>query len=222
MTLAQLNERLKWSVVLCAAALLAGCSADPNPKNRAWPGIFPGAPTGGAIAEGTNAPVSSGGESISKLHPGDPLTITFADVPPLVMQEQRVRIPEDGIITLPYNVRVKAAGKTTSQLEKDIRDAYVPGLFVNLTAIVRTEERAFFVDGEVKAPGRQVYAGEMTVMRAIGTAGGFTDFANRKKIELRRQNGQKFVVNYQKAIDNPDLDLPVYPNDHIIVKRSLF
>jgi polysaccharide export outer membrane protein len=93
---------------------------------------------------------------------------------------------------------------------------------VNLTAIVRTEERTFIVDGEVRQPGQKPYTGEVTVLRAIGTAGGFTEFANRKKVQLRRQNGQRFIVNYNKAIEKPELDLPVYPNDHIIVTKSIF
>lgn len=222
MRLTGLKRFLALVTTLSAAALLAGCYTDPNPKGRVFPNAAAGAPVGGALPQKAATPAPDYGESISKLHAGDPLTITFSDVPPQMMQEQRVRIPEDGTITLPFNVRVKAAGKTTSQLEKEIRDAYVPTWFVNLTAIVRTEERAFFVDGEVKAPGRQTYSGELTVLRAVGTAGGFTDFANRKKIELRRQNGQKFTVNYFKALDDQSFDLPVYPNDHIIVKRSLF
>src|SRR6185503_2922488 len=112
-----------------------------------------------------------------------------------------VRVPDSGVITLPYNVRVHAAGKSTGQLEQDIREAYVPAYFVNLTAIVTTEERSFIVDGEVRQPGQKPYTGEVTVLRAIGTAGGFTEFANRKKIQLRRQNGQKFIINWNKAIE---------------------
>ena len=208
---------IEWSALLCAVTLLAGCFSNPNPKNRALPIAAPGAATAT-----TNPPALGAGEGVAILRVGDPLSIAFSDVPPLTMQEQRLRIPDSGIITLPYNVHVQAAGKTTGQLEKDIRDAYVPSLFVNLTAIVRTEERAFYVDGEVRQPGRQIYGGEMTVMRAVGQAGGFTDFANRKKIELRRQGGQKFVINYSKALKDSTLDLPVYPNDHIIVNRAWF
>jgi len=207
--------------MLCAVVLLAGCSSDPNPSDRVFPpaGAF-GAPTGGTSAGNTNTLETDQGFAILRV--GDPLTISFADVPPLSMRDQQVRIPDSGTITLPFNVRVQAAGKTTGQLEKDIRDAYVPKYFVNLTAIVRPEERTFIVDGEVKKPGQQPYLGEMNVLRAIGAAGGFTEFANRKKIQLRRQNGQKFIINYNKVIDKPELDMPVYPNDHIIVGKSIF
>jgi polysaccharide export outer membrane protein len=223
MTLTGLKRFFGLGMLLCAAALLAGCSSDPNPSDRVFPpaGAY-GAPTGWGAQGDTNAPGSLAKEGFDTLRVGDPLTITFADVPPLSMREQQVRIPDSGVITLPYNVRVQAAGKTTGQLEKDIRDAYVPSYFVNLTAIVRPEERTYIVDGEVRNPGQKPYAGEVTVLRAIGTAGGFTEFANKKKIQLRRQNGQKFIINYNRAIDKPELDLPVYPNDHIIVTKSIF
>ncbi len=222
MTLTGLKRISALGALVCAAALLAGCYADPNPTNPVFPRGVPGAPTAAATAGETNVPGLGTQGKFSILRVGDPLTISFADVPPLSMREQQVRIPDSGVITLPFNVRVQAAGKSTSQLEKDIRDAYVPSLFVQLTAIVRTEERTFIVDGEVRQPGQKPYLGEVTVLRAIGTAGGFNDFANRKKIQLRRQDGQKFIINYNKAIEKPELDLPVYPNDHIIVPRSPF
>jgi protein involved in polysaccharide export with SLBB domain len=60
----------------------------------------------------------------------------------------------------------------------------------------------------------------MTVLRAIQSAGDFTYFANRKKIKLIRENSQKFEINRYKAIEDPtQYDLPVYPNDQIIVHK---
>jgi protein involved in polysaccharide export with SLBB domain len=65
--------------------------------------------------------------------------------------------------------------------------------------------------------------GEITVLRAIDTAGGFTDFANRKNIELRRATtGEKVRVNWHKAIKDPKLDPQVYPNDQIVVHKRFF
>jgi polysaccharide export outer membrane protein len=213
------------NALLCAVALLAGCSTDPNPSERVFPpaGAY-GAPTVGASAGNTNALGTDGGFALLRV--GDMITITFSDVPQFPMgsmREQQVRIPDSGMITLPFNVRMQAAGKTTSQLEKDIRDAYVPKTFVNLTAFVMLDkDRSFIVDGEVRRPGQQPYVGEMNVLRAIGAAGGFTEFANRRKVQLRRPNGQKFIINWNKVLERPELDLPVYPNDHIYVGKSLF
>jgi len=67
-----------------------------------------------------------------------------------------------------------------------------------------------------------MYIGRMTVLRAIDTAGGFTDFAQRKKIEVRRASGQKLTVNWYDAVKNPSKDPEVFPNDQIIVHKKWF
>jgi polysaccharide export outer membrane protein len=160
----------------------------------------------------------------STLRVGDFITVAFSDIPPataMMTREQRVRIPDDGMITLPYNVRVQAAGRSTSQLESDIRAKYVPDLFQSLTAIVTPDARFFYVGGEVKGPGKQPYIGTVTVLRAIETAGGFTDFARRSKIEIRREDGAVEYVNWKKARKRPKLDVQIFPNDHVIVPRGL-
>jgi polysaccharide export outer membrane protein len=165
----------------------------------------------------------SGGSSLLRV--GDSISVTFLDLPTPI-QEVKTTITEDGKVTsLPFGVIVQGAGKTPSQVQDAIHDALVPKYFVRLTAAVKTAEfRYYFVGGEVKIPNRQVYQGDMTVLRAIDTAGGFTDFANKKNIELRRADGSgKFTINYSKALENPKLDLPVYAMDQITVhKKGVF
>jgi polysaccharide export outer membrane protein len=78
------------------------------------------------------------------------------------------------------------------------------------------------VGGEVKNSGRFPYLGEITVLRAIDSAGGFTDFARRNAIELRRASGESHTVDWKRAKKNPKLDLPIYPNDQIIVPQRLY
>jgi polysaccharide export outer membrane protein len=82
-------------------------------------------------------------------------------------------------------------------------------------------DRVYYVTGEVKGPGRQLYAGQMTVTKAITTAGDFTDFANHKKVWLIRANGQRIKVNCNEALRDPTKDPQVYPNDLIRVPRRL-
>jgi protein involved in polysaccharide export with SLBB domain len=79
--------------------------------------------------------------------------VTFSDIPN-PPQPLEVRIPEDGRITLPYNMNVYAIGKTVSQLQDEIRGLYVPKLFVRLTVNIKTEDRVYFVGGEVRSPAR--------------------------------------------------------------------
>jgi len=225
--------KIKSSIALLALALsagfLTGCYTDPNMSSSGGKYVFPDEvpeksdPTRVA-SNGGGAPVSVspiiGSQDFSKIVTGDFLIISFTDIPPPGLQEVKLRVPQDGMVTLPYNVKVRAIGRSTTELQEDIRTNYVPKLYVNLTATVKAEERFYFVGGEVRSSGRQVYLGEMTVTRAIDTAGGFTDFANRKKIELRRANGETLTVNWNKVRKNPKLDLQVFPNDHITVPKA--
>ena len=87
---------------------------------------------------------------------------------------------------------------------------------------VRLHDRFFYVDGQVKQPSRQEYRSDITVLGAIAAAGGFTDFANPKKVQVIRANNQKVTVNCEKAKENPVLDLPIYPNDRVNVPRRFW
>jgi len=153
------------------------------------------------------------------LRVGDLVGASFQGAPDLTNHEERIK--DDGTITLKHIGAIKAAGKTVGELQRDIHAAYVPKFYPSLVVTVRAEERYFFVDGEVKLPNRYVYAGQLTVSRAIATAQGFTDFADRKKVELTRADGKQFVIDTNKAQKKPELDLPVYPGDRILVKRRI-
>ena len=98
----------------------------------------------------------------------------------------------------------------------------MPKYYVRLTVTVSSPQRVFYVGGEVKQPGRQLYVGETTVTKAIQAAGDFTDFANRNKVWLIRSNGERIKVNCIKALQDPTLDPPVYPGDQIQVPRRIF
>ncbi len=153
---------------------------------------------------------------------GDALTVSFSDIPGPGLQPVSQRIGNDGNIYLPFNVKLPAVGRTLAQLQDDIRNAYVPSIFKQITPSVISEDRVFYVEGEVKSPNRYPYRGEMTVLRAITSSGGLTDFSNRKNIELRRATGQKLIINWNKATKDSKLDPPVYPNDQIIVKKRIW
>jgi polysaccharide export outer membrane protein len=158
-----------------------------------------------------------------RLNVGDTVTVTFTDLPPTHhLPERKERIREDGKLTLYYGVTVQAAGKTAAELQDTIQKEYVPRYYHYLTVTVKAEEKVFYVDGEVKAPNRYPYAGNLTVLRAIAASGGFTDFASRKKIEVQRAGGKKVKVNWYQAIKDPSKDPIVYPDDTIIVHKKLW
>jgi polysaccharide export outer membrane protein len=142
--------------------------------------------------------------------------------PPLPIEPHQESIKEDGTITMPDIGRVQAVGKTAGELQNDIYNLYVPKLYRHLTVTVNTGDRVYYVTGEVKMPGRQLYAGQMTVTKAITTAGDFTDFANHRKVWLIRANGQRIKVNCNEALRDPSKDPLVYPNDQVQVPRRIF
>lgn len=209
-------------------------TADVNPP-QPWvpPGLessvtasTPSAPTAGNTNVVRNTPPPAAPPPLAivpTLQAGEKVQVIFADVPARYApppHEQRIR--GDGTVTLPYGISVMAAGKTPGQLEDDIREAYLKQqIYKRLTVTVKADDRTFFVGGEVKFPNRQPYTDRITVLRAIQAAGDFTDFANRKRIELRRSTGEKFTINWYDAKENPRLDLEVFPGDTIYVYTSL-
>lgn len=157
-----------------------------------------------------------------RLRVGDSLSIVFKDIPG-GPQLHEVRIREDGKISVPLiNEPVEAADKKTWELQEDLTALYVPNYYTRLTVIVSTDSRHVTVSGHVKAPGVVPYIGEMTVLKAVAAAGDFTDFARKKDVQVTRSDGRIFDVNCVKAIENPQLDIPVYPGDKIHVPRRFF
>jgi len=152
---------------------------------------------------------------------GDRLSIVFADIPNPFVHDEKVR--QDGNITLPIvGKTISVAGKTAGQLQEDIHKLFVPNFYKRMTVTVKTDARFFTVSGQVRAPSLLPYVTDMTILRAIAAAGDFTDFADKRSVELTRANGQRFVVDCIKAQRDTKLDLPVYPGDQINIPRRLF
>jgi protein involved in polysaccharide export with SLBB domain len=161
-------------------------------------------------------------EGVDALRVGELILIEFSgvEVPP-PRHEERIKI--DGNITLPNLAEpIRAAGKTRGELEEEIHKRYVPAYYQRLTVIVRNEGRYFYVKGQVKNPNQFMYMKEMTVLRAIATAGDFTDFAKKTQVQVTRADGRKLTVNCNKALHNPSLDVPIFPDDRIDVPRRLW
>lgn len=132
-------------------------------------------------APGTNNSRNAEGEEVIKA--GDTLVITFTNLTSgLIVPAFDQRVRDDGTITLIYNSVFQAAGKKTGDLEKEIRDFYVPGGFPNLTVTVRLTCQCSFVyvDGGFRNPGRYSWTNGMRLNDAIEAAGGFTEFSNHR------------------------------------------
>jgi polysaccharide export outer membrane protein len=182
----------------------------------------------GVIFTGCHSPVMTGSPStgyttaeVARFHVGDTVIVTLSGLPSDILPHQEP-IKEDGTITMPDIGHVQAAGKTAGELQNEIYNLYVPKLYRHLTVTVNTGDRVYYVTGEVKQPARQLYSGQMTVTKAITTAGDFTDFANHKKVLLTRANGQRIKVNCDKIQAGKAVDPFVYPNDQIQVPRRIW
>ncbi|HYY27800.1 MAG TPA: SLBB domain-containing protein [Chthoniobacterales bacterium] len=75
--------------------------------------------------------------------------------------------------------------------------------------------------GEVKTPERVPYTADLTVLASINAAGGFTPYADQRRVRLLRGT-QVTVVDVKKIRANPSLDLPLEPGDKVEVPQSLF
>ena len=160
--------------------------------------------------------------SPDRLGPGNRITISFTGLT-ITPAPHVIRIREDGFISLPLITdRVKAAGKTVSDLEQELEEMYEPDIYRDVTITIRTEDRFFFVGGEVRNQSRQLYLGNITVMQAIQSAGGFTDFADRHKVRVIRSNGSVEIVDCTEALKQPALDLGVHPGDQIVIDKRFF
>ena len=157
------------------------------------------------------------------LRAGDRINISFSGLP-VSVEKHEEQIREDGYINPPFLGRaVKAAGKSIGQLQEELQKLYVPDYFKAATIIVHRQDSYFFVGGEVKGSGQKPYLSEMTVLKAIQAAGDFTEFAKKTKIQVIRANGHKEKpFDYNRAIKNPKLDLPIFPGDYITVPRRRF
>jgi protein involved in polysaccharide export with SLBB domain len=193
------------STCLLAGGILAGCDTAPANQTHAAP---------------ANIPV------MARFQVGDTVIISFSGLPsgdPMESTPHQEPIKDDGTITLPYIDSVMAAGKTAGELQTEIHDLYVPKYYLNLTVTVSPGDRVYYVGGEIKGDGRQLYVDGTTVTKAIQSAGGLTDFANHHGIKLiRAATGQVISVDYDEALQNPAEDPPVYPGDQINVSRKLW
>jgi protein involved in polysaccharide export with SLBB domain len=98
----------------------------------------------------------------------------------------------------------------------------VPRYYVRCTATVLVAQRFFYVGGEVKNPGRFPWSEDTTVMKAINTAAGFTDYANRRKVQLARGKEPLQVFDCEELMRKPAKDVAIRPGDTITVPRSVF
>jgi protein involved in polysaccharide export with SLBB domain len=190
---------------------VSGCQNSPPARD----------PNLGAMDGGGNRGVRTNAPSVGKelqFRPGDSIKIEFSDTE---LKPVETEIKHDGVISLELVDQIKVSNKTPREVEQEIKALYVPKFYKRLTVTVTPGTRFFYVGGEVKQENRFAYSGRITLLKAIQSAGGFTNFANKRAVRVIRASGEVILVDCVAALSDPSLDIEIYPNDQINVKATI-
>lgn len=135
-----------------------------------------------------------------------------------------VSVRPDGKISLPLLNDIQAAGLTPMQLSSEISERlkkFIEGPQVTII-ITKSNSQRVFILGEVTRAGAYALLPNMTMLQALSSAGGFTQFANLKKIYvLRTENGKqtRLPFNYKEVVNGrrPEQNISLRPGDTIVV-----
>jgi polysaccharide export outer membrane protein len=135
-----------------------------------------------------------------------------------------VPVRPDGKITLPLINDVEAAGSTPQQLAAAVTERLRKFITEPQVTVIVTQinSQRVFVVGEVLRAGAFPLVPGTTVLQALASAGGFTTFANVKKIHVMRVVNGKHIelpFNYREVLkgDNPDQNITLEPGDTVVV-----
>lgn len=155
--------------------------------------------------------------------PFDKLTISVFGINDLGGE---VQADASGRVSIPLLGAIDAAGKTPAELADTIAAGlsgrYVrnPQVTVNLKDTV---SQVITVDGEVRDPGLYPVIGKMSLMRAVATAKGTTEFAKLDDVVVFRtvDNKRLAALFSLKAIRRGAYDDPeIFANDVVVVGNS--
>ncbi|MBP2279053.1 MULTISPECIES: polysaccharide biosynthesis/export family protein [Pseudomonadota] len=159
----------------------------------------------------------------SLIGPLDTIQVDVFNVPEL---SREMQVDASGRIAMPLIGTVDARGKTATELadaiEAALRGRYIrnPDVTVNIKSSV---SQVVTIDGQVVEPGLYPVTNQMTLVRAIASAKGLTEFAKIDDVViLRTVNGNKMAGLYNlSAIRRGGYDdPPIYANDVIVVGDS--
>jgi polysaccharide biosynthesis/export protein len=128
----------------------------------------------------------------------------------------------DGKISLPLIDEIQAAGLTPLQLKENLIKRFRDFVDIPNVSVIVMEANSFkvFVSGQVKTPGVIRLRSETSILQLIPMVGGFTDWANEKKIlVIRKEGGQekRITINYKRIVSGKDPNFVLRSGDTIIV-----
>ncbi|MXO54661.1 polysaccharide export protein [Erythrobacter pelagi] len=202
-----------------AACMLAACGGQPSIQST--PGLT--VITGQAALPVPNRDDLVAEDRIALVGPLDTILVNVFGVGEL---SREMQVDAGGRIAMPLIGTIDAGGKTAAELaldiERQLAGRYVrnPDVTVN---IVSSVSQVVTVDGQVVEPGLYPVTNQMTLLRAIASARGLTEFADADDVViLRTVNGQRVAGLYNiSAIRRGLYDDPsLYANDLVVVGDS--
>lgn len=196
-------------LLCCLCAVLAACGS----MSR-----YPEAP----------AKSSAPAEHLYQIGPMDTLNVVVWRNPEL---STAVTVRPDGRISLPLAEDILAAGRTPSELARDIEKSLAkfvrePAVSVIVTAFQGIYAEQIRIVGEATRPQAIPYRQNMTVLDVMIQAGGLTDYADGNSAVLVRgaERGAQFGLRLKDLLKRGDIsaNVEVRPGDIIIVPQSWF
>ena len=141
---------------------------------------------------------------------------------------ERVMVTPGGKITLPILGELDVAGLTLSNVKTLLSKRLAKHTLNHEVYVILREvahPKRVYVIGEVHRNGDFEYTEDLTMLKLIALAGGFTKFANKKKIKIYRQSDLTVhFVNVKQTLEDTAFEQLHYlePEDVIVVTRSLF
>lgn len=206
-------------ILVLLAVALAGCAKREPLRSTERLEVVDGAAALPAPVRGDlTAP-----DRVALIGPLDRIEVTVFNVPEL---DREMQVDAGGRIAMPLVGTIEAGGLTPLELaaaiEAGLRRRYVrdPEVTVNVKSSV---SQVVTVDGQVVEPGLYPVTNQMTLMRAIASARGLTEFARQddvvilRTVEGRRMAGLYNIGAIRRGVyDDP----PIYAKDVVVVGDS--
>ena len=238
-----MKKEKRWIVwVLAMVMMLTGCVSSPKPaapvrpyrpehpvvreslrtivRNPALPSGQPVASS--LVAPGAGATNQAPGLTFERtdrvLRKGDRVQVTIY-APPEPFSSPNV-VDEDGRINFPLIGPVVVAGKSCGEAQRDVEKAYIDQkIHKTITVIIVPPESEYAVTGEVIRPGPYPLTRDLTLLQAMARSGRYTEYADKTKVYLRRDNEQ-ILVKLDDIKEGRRRDIIIIPGDVIEVPRS--
>lgn len=160
------------------------------------------------------------------LRAGDTVELRIGGVPSEEIQQISgpYTVDGEGFLNLPHIGKVRAASATQAQVQSAIESSYrSQQIYTNPSITLLIPDTARFVNttGEVKAPQRVPFTADITLLGAISASGGFTEFANRGKVRLLRDQ-KTTIYDAREILKDPSKDVRLKPGDQVDVPTSFW